>query len=541
MKIVIPMSGFGERFRAVGYDVPKALIPVDGKAMIAHVIDMFPGDHDFVFICNEEHIRTTEMKNIIERHCPSGVIRSIPPHKLGPVYAVYQAFDLIDDDEPVIINYCDFSCHWEFSSFLNYVQSHDLDGCIPAYRGFHPHSLGSTNYAYIKLVDNCVQEIQEKQPFTSNKMDEYASSGTYYFSKGNFIKKYFTLCMSQGLSIGSEFYCSLPYNLMIESGSNVGIYEIEYFMQWGTPQDLHEYNYYSGLFSSLVYTRDSIAHSDCYCLLPMAGIGSRFQNEGYICPKPLLPISKKPMFAQAIFSLPQFAELHVCALESHSSEFNISSIIDNYFPNSKITLLPNSLSGQALTCLYSLNTQPFPNQDIPLVISACDHSILYCNDTYNTLLNDFSVDVIVWAIKSYPFASKSPYMYGWLSLDEDNNILSASVKTPLSDPSLDPLIIGTFTFKSQDIFINSVNSMIQRNGLVNEEFYIDNCINDAIRLGYRCKVFFVDHFISWGTPNEYRTFQYWQSCFDKWPSHSYRLSNDSWFVNHISSEHKSSL
>ena len=43
MQIIIPMSGFGERFRKVGYKVPKPLIEIEGKPIIAHVIDMIPG------------------------------------------------------------------------------------------------------------------------------------------------------------------------------------------------------------------------------------------------------------------------------------------------------------------------------------------------------------------------------------------------------------------------------------------------------------------------------------------------------------------
>jgi len=43
MQIVVPMSGFGERFRRAGYDVPKPLIMVDGKPIIAHVVDLFSG------------------------------------------------------------------------------------------------------------------------------------------------------------------------------------------------------------------------------------------------------------------------------------------------------------------------------------------------------------------------------------------------------------------------------------------------------------------------------------------------------------------
>jgi len=54
MQIVIPMSGFGERFRRAGYAVPKPLIEIDGKPIVAHVINMFPGESDFIFICNQE-------------------------------------------------------------------------------------------------------------------------------------------------------------------------------------------------------------------------------------------------------------------------------------------------------------------------------------------------------------------------------------------------------------------------------------------------------------------------------------------------------
>ena len=57
MQIVIPMSGFGERFRKVGYSVPKPLIEIDGKTIIQHVTEMFPGENDITFICNKDHLK----------------------------------------------------------------------------------------------------------------------------------------------------------------------------------------------------------------------------------------------------------------------------------------------------------------------------------------------------------------------------------------------------------------------------------------------------------------------------------------------------
>ena len=64
MQIIIPMSGVGERFKKAGYADPKPLIQINGKTIIEHVIDLFPGEDDFIFICNQEHLKNTKMKHL---------------------------------------------------------------------------------------------------------------------------------------------------------------------------------------------------------------------------------------------------------------------------------------------------------------------------------------------------------------------------------------------------------------------------------------------------------------------------------------------
>ena len=54
------MSGFGERFRKVGYTIPKPLIVVEGKSIIQHVVEMFPDEKDIIFICNKDHLNKPE-------------------------------------------------------------------------------------------------------------------------------------------------------------------------------------------------------------------------------------------------------------------------------------------------------------------------------------------------------------------------------------------------------------------------------------------------------------------------------------------------
>lgn len=186
MQIIIPMSGFGERFRRAGYTVPKPLIEIDGKPIIAHVIDMFPGEQNILFICNEDHLNCSDydMREVLRRYCPSGQVVGIAAHKLGPIHAVQQVAHLIDEDSPVVLNYCDFTCLWDWAHFKSFVHQSKCDGAIPAYKGFHPHTLGTTNYAYMREEAGVVRDIQEKQPYTNDRMNEFASSGTYYFRSG---------------------------------------------------------------------------------------------------------------------------------------------------------------------------------------------------------------------------------------------------------------------------------------------------------------------------------------------------------------------
>ncbi len=258
MKIVIPMAGNGRRFVQAGYTIPKPLLKIEGKPMICHVIDMFPGETDFVFICNEEHLKNTDMKKVLSDYCPTGKIVSIEKvEPLGPVWGTQFAFDHIGDDEEVVVNYCDVNIDWNYEDFKNKIKETKCDGAQPAFRGFHPSTLANAFFAYIKWAeDNKLLEVREKQAFTDNRMNEFASTGTYYFNKGKYVKKYFLDLMKKKMQVNGEYYVSMVYNLMNNDGLKSYIYEIEHFLDWGTPQALEDYKSWSEHFTARVKDPD---------------------------------------------------------------------------------------------------------------------------------------------------------------------------------------------------------------------------------------------------------------------------------------------
>lgn len=250
MQIIIPMTGYGSRFVAAGYKDLKPFIPVLGKPIIEWIVKkMYPGEKNIIFVCRQEHLdQIPYMRDLLIELAPKAKIAVIDDWvKKGPVYDVLRIADDIDDDEPSIINYCDFYMSWDWEKFKRDVMERNCDGCIPCYTGFHPHLIPEANlYASCRTdeEDNLV-EIREKYSFEQDKTKGKHSPGVYYFKDGKTLKIYCQRMVDAGVKLNGEFYASLPYNFMVQDGRKVWVpTNVEYFCQWGTPEDLQEFLYW---------------------------------------------------------------------------------------------------------------------------------------------------------------------------------------------------------------------------------------------------------------------------------------------------------
>lgn len=521
-QIIIPMSGQGSRFKNAGFKLPKPLIKVGGKPIIAHVIDLFPKETDFIFICNNDHLnnKNYKMKEMLSKYCPSGKILSIPSHKKGPIYAVLQIEKHIKLNKKTIVNYCDFSCYWDWNDFKNKVKNNNIGGAIPAYKNFHPHSLGDTNYAYIKEKKLRLIDIQEKKPFTKNKVNEYASSGTYYFKNGALMLDAFKETMKNDLNVNGEFYVSMSYLSKSFKKLDVLIYPINYFMQWGTPKDLKEYKEWHSIFIKL--SKRNTMKMDTI-IIPMAGKGERFLNEGYKIPKPMIKVLGKPMVLQSINFLGEFKNHCLVSRKDLKITQEFKDLKKTYKGNFYIKGLPKVSNGQAHSCFLGLKYLAAKTniENKHITFGACDLGVIFNPNKFNLLLQDQSIDLIVWCIKKSAKDILKPEMYGWIK-EKNNIIVSSSIKKPFNVQNNTSIITGIFTFKNHKVFELGYANMVINKSLINGEYYLDSIVNELLNLGKKCVVFQIDHYLSWGTPNELKTFQYWETCFNLWKSHPYK-------------------
>jgi NDP-sugar pyrophosphorylase family protein len=517
-QILIPMSGSGERFRRAGYRLPKPLIPVDGKPIIAHVADLFPGEADFTFVCSEAHLvdPTLDLRRKLLAIRPKARIVPIAPHKLGPVHAALHAMPLLDPDRPTIINYCDFTNVWDWQDVLAFWRETDADGIMPCYRGFHPHSLGSTFYAYVKTDGLWALDIQEKQPWTDRPIDEFASTGTYGFRSARLAQEALEACVAQGLSTNGEFYVSLAYRPFLRTGRQVAVYEVPHFMQWGAPADLEAWQDQADGFRAALQPR-GVSRPEGLVVLPAAGLGQRFADAGYATPKPLLEVSGRPMILQALDDLPPGEETRVVLRRDMPGAAEIAAALP---AGATPVWLDSPTDGQARTVALALKPGDAERR---LTIGACDGGLVYDRAALDAAMA--GTDLLVWVKVGHTPALANPRAYGWIVGGTDTAPLRAVVKADPADRRAG-VIVSAFTFRRAADFSRCFDRLVARDGRVRGEFYADSLVEDALALGLRVRTFPVLAWLCWGTPAEYETFRYWQRGLDLWPHHPYALRHD---------------
>ena len=251
MNIIIPMTGYGSRFVAAGYKDLKPFIKVQGRPIIEWIIKgMYPNEKNIIFVCRQEHLDSIPgMRDYLMNIAPTAKIFPIVEwEKLGPVNDVMTASPVIPDDEPCIINYCDFYMTWDYEQFKKDVEARGCEGCVPCYTGFHPHLLIDKNVYASCLTDDDdnLVEIREKYSFESDKTKAKHSPGVYYFKTGAIMKKYCQKLMDAKDMLNGEYYASLPFNHMVKDGCKVWVpTNVDQFCQWGTPEDLQDYLFWT--------------------------------------------------------------------------------------------------------------------------------------------------------------------------------------------------------------------------------------------------------------------------------------------------------
>lgn len=538
MYVIIPMTGYGSRFVAAGYKELKPFIPIMETPIIEWIVKrMYPADTDFIFVCRGEHLsEDPAMRERLMALAPAAKIVAIENWvKKGPVYDVLRAYrelkdsGQIDVNAPCIINYCDFYMTWDFQGFADMAKERNCDGSVPCYTGFHPNLLPQKNYYASCLTDeeDNLIEIREKYSFEEDKTKAKHSPGVYYFKNGGIMEKYCQILTEhEECAINGEFYASLPYNFMVRDGLKVWVpTNVEYFCQWGTPEDMEEFVYWTDLIrqtagGSLVQDQaEQETVSAGKVLIPMAGAGQRFAQAGYTVHKPaIMTIDRKdgiekPMVVCATKDLPgvrQDGGNVIYVDRTFHREDGVEDAVRQYYPKAQFITIDHLTQGQACTCMLA---EAYLDPEEPLLIAGCDNGMDIDTEAFQSLTQE--CDCIVFTYRHNEAVLANPNAYGWMIADNQGNITGTSIKKAISDtPMEDPAVVATFWFKKSRIFLEATAKMIEEDDRINGEFYVDQTVKHVLDLGYRAKIFDIDRYVGWGTPADYEGYQQTYTYFE---------------------------
>lgn len=237
INIVVPMAGLGSRFKNVGYQNPKPLIEVLGEPMISLVVrNLMPSvPHRFIFICQREHEEKYGLKKYLEKIAPGCDVKLISGVTEGAACTVLEASDMVEQNQPLVIANCDQYIKASMDEYIeSWVRSTNR-GYIMTMRATED------KWSYVRLnQNNLVLDVVEKVV-----VSDEATVGIYNFEKGSDFMGAARKMVQRNIRVNGEFYVAPVYNMLINDGYEVGIYNIgqcdSTMYGLGTPEDLKEY------------------------------------------------------------------------------------------------------------------------------------------------------------------------------------------------------------------------------------------------------------------------------------------------------------
>lgn len=226
------MAGEGARFAAIGCDLPKPLVPLQGRPFFywsaAALLKSLPLA-SLTFVVLRRHTVEHAIDTVIRVFFPQARIVVLDAVLNGPVLTCQAGVCDLDDDLPVLFNDCDHLFHSQ--ALVRWIASGQ--GLAPD-QGGSLVSFAADNPAYSYLSESSPGEVES----TIEKLvvSRHAICGAYLFRNRSVFsaaaKTYLGTCPY------GELFMSGLYNTLIGQGLAVNHLPLDLHLSFGTPDEL---------------------------------------------------------------------------------------------------------------------------------------------------------------------------------------------------------------------------------------------------------------------------------------------------------------
>ena len=229
-----------------------------------------------------------------------------------------------------------------------------------------------------------------------------------------------------------------------------------------------------------------------HLIMPMGGRGSRFFDDGFVIPKPLIELQGRPFFywsVQSVLRDVEIADLRFVVLREHVEDFAIDRRIREYYPDAAVTVIPEVLPGAVLTCMEG--AKEIADGD-PVLFNDCDHQFRSAAFAAFCAAGDFETPD--GALLT--FRSDEP-KFSYVRFGEGGAVTGTVEKQVVSDHA----ICGAYYFRSAAVFLAAAERYLTKSRY--EEFFVSGVYDELLAAGGSVGCFDTDLHISFGTPAEY--------------------------------------
>jgi dTDP-glucose pyrophosphorylase len=207
------MAGKNTRFHDVGVDVPKYLLPINGKPIIEFIISNLLQAGIFSDVFLVAHLRDKSFRSELEKSMASLNLQSENIIYIGETggqaETAYLGLELClrSDDKPVVFHNADtILLNRRFKKLK--LQLESGIGSVDVFNSSNPQ------YSYVALNEGKISRIAEKI-----LISDTATSGLYGFPSSDLFKKTFEQLFNAGdVNDKKEIYISEIISAMIEQG-----------------------------------------------------------------------------------------------------------------------------------------------------------------------------------------------------------------------------------------------------------------------------------------------------------------------------------
>jgi len=227
-------------------------------------------------------------------------------------------------------------------------------------------------------------------------------------------------------------------------------------------------------------------------VIPMAGLGSRFKQEGFDLPKPLIEVNGKTLIEHSVESLGIDGKYIFITRDYGNQSQNdlLSMKLKALKPDCVEVKVSAPTRGSAETCLV---VSDLIDNDEPLIITNCDQRLEWDVEKFIRFLGTNSCD---GAIITHD--STNP-KHSYARVTNDSEVISLHEKNPVSRHAL----IGLHFWRKGKDFVRSAKRLIEDFSVNNRpECYISETYNYLIAENQRIKNYpiGINDYIPLGTP-----------------------------------------